>query len=260
MISPLAYVDKGAQIGANVTIHPFAYIDKNVVIGDNCTIMPYASILDGTRMGTGNVVYQSAIVGATPQDFKFRGADTVLEIGNDNTIREKVIINRATFASGKTTIGDRNFLLEGVHVAHDNHIGSGCILGNGAKTAGDCVLDDKSILGSGVILKHGCRIGSWSLLRDGTRANRDVPPYIIAAHNPIAYYGINATLLSKVGNVDEEVIDHIAQAYRLIYQSGTSLENAVITIKNVIPIGPEIKYILDFIENSDKGIIGIAKL
>ena len=96
MISPLAYVDKEARIGANVTIHPFAYIDKNVEIGDNCTIMPYASILSGTRMGTDNIIYQGAIIGATPQDFKFKGEDTLLKIGNHNTIREKVILNRGT--------------------------------------------------------------------------------------------------------------------------------------------------------------------
>lgn len=96
MISPLAYVDPNAKLGKNVTVHPFAYIDNNVEIGDNCTIMPYASILSGTRMGTNNTIYQGAIIGATPQDFKFKGEDTILRIGNDNTIREKVIINRGT--------------------------------------------------------------------------------------------------------------------------------------------------------------------
>ena len=260
MISPLAHVDPSAKIGKNVTVYPFAYIDKNVEIGDNCTIMPYASVLDGTRMGTGNTVYQSAILGAAPQDFKFRGDETILVIGNDNTIREKAIVNRATYPDGVTSIGDGNFLLEGVHVAHDTKIGNKCILGNGAKTAGECVIDDKAILGSGVILQHGCHIGSWTLLRDGCRANKDVPPFIVAAHNPIVYYGVNAVLLSKVGEIQENIIDDIAKAYRQIYQSGTSLENALIQIKETIPMSPEIQYIIDFIEKSDKGIIGIAQL
>ena len=109
MISPLAYVDKEARIGANVTIHPFAYIDKNVEIGDNCTIMPYASILSGTRMGTDNIIYQGAIIGATPQDFKFKGEDTLLKIGNHNTIREKVILNRGTNTTDCTIIGAVTF-------------------------------------------------------------------------------------------------------------------------------------------------------
>lgn len=113
MISPLAYIDPEAKIGTNVTVHPFAYIDKNVEIGDNCTIMPYASILSGTRMGAGNTIYQGAIIGATPQDFKFKGEDTLLKIGNQNTIREKVIINRGTAQSDSTIIGDGNFFAGG---------------------------------------------------------------------------------------------------------------------------------------------------
>ena len=212
MISPLAYVDKEARIGANVTIHPFAYIDKNVEIGDNCTIMPYASILSGTRMGTDNIIYQGAIIGATPQDFKFKGEDTLLKIGNHNTIREKVILNRGTNTTDCTIIGDGNFLLEGVHLAHDTHLGSHCVLGNGAKTAGNCIIDDKAIF--------------------------------------------NALILAKEGHLTENVIDNIAKCYRQIYQCGTSLENALRRIKDIIPLSPEITYLVDFIEQSKKGIIG----
>ncbi len=258
MISALAYVDPEARLGRNVSVHPFAYIDKNVEIGDSCTIMPYASILSGTRMGTNNTVYQGAIIGATPQDFKFRGEDTLLKIGDNNTIREKVIINRGTNPDDCTRVGNGNFLLEGVHLAHDTHVGDDCIFGNGAKTAGYCQIHDKAILGSGVILKHGCRVGSWALVRDGCRANKDVPPYIVAAHNPIAYYGINAIILAKEGHFPEEVIDDIAKAYRQIYQCSTSLENALQRIHDLIPIGPEMKYMLDFIEQSEKGIIGVV--
>ena len=258
MISPLAYVDLRAKIGNDVTIHPFAYIDKDVEIGDGCTVMPYVSILSGTRMGTNNTVYQGAIIGATPQDFKFKGEDTILKIGNNNTIREKVIINRGTYPTDCTIVGDGNFLLEGVHLAHDTHIGNNCILGNGTKTAGNCIVDDCAILGSGVIIKHGCHIGSWSLVRDGCRANKDVPPFIVAAHNPITYYGINAILLAREGNLSEATIDDIAKAYRQIYQCGTSLENALNQIRRMITIGPEIQYILDFIEQSSKGIIGVT--
>ena len=258
MISPLAYIDSSAKIGKNVTIHPFAYIDKNVEIGDNCTIMPYASILSGTRMGTGNVVYQGAIIGATPQDFKYKGEPTLLKIGNNNTIREKVLINRGTNLTDCTLVGDGNFLLESVHLAHDTHLGNYCVLGNGAKTAGNCIIDDHAIVGSEVILKHGCRVGSWALLKDGCRAGRDVPPFIVAAHNPIAYYGINAVILAKEHQLSEEILDDIAKAYRQIYQCGTSLENALRRIREIVPSGPEIDYLLEFIENSRKGIIGTS--
>lgn len=258
MISPSAYVDKDAKVGKNVTIHPFAYIEKNVEIGDNCTIMPYASILSGTRMGTDNTVYHGAIIGATPQDFKFKGEDTLLLIGNGNTIREKVIINRGTNTTDSTIIGDGNYLLEGVHLAHDTHVGNHCVFGNGAKTAGNCIIDDMAILGSGVILKHGCRVGSWALIKDGGRAGKDVPPYIVAAHNPITYYGINAVIMAKEGHFREGVIDDIAKAYRQIYQCGTSLENALHRIREIIPDGPEIQYLLDFIGHTQRGIIGVS--
>lgn len=258
--SPLAHIDPEAKIGKNVTIHAFSYIDKNVEIGDNCVIMPYASILSGTRMGSGNKVHQGAILGATPQDFKFKGDDTILEIGNNNIIREQVIINRATFPDGKTIIGNGNFLLQSVNIMHDAHIGNDCIIGNGSRVGGNCIIDDKAILGSSVILKQGCRVGSWTLLRDGCRANKNVPPYIIAAHNPISFFSINSILLSKCGNVTEEIIDDIARAYRLIYQSGVSLENALQEIKEQVKIGSEIKYLLDFIGDSTNGIMGITVL
>lgn len=258
MISPLAYVDAEAKIGENVTVHPFAYIDKNVEIGDNCVVMPYASILSGTRMGKNNTVYQGAIIGATPQDFKYKGEDTLLKIGDNNTIREKVIINRGTNTTDSTIVGNGNFLLEGVHLAHDTHLGNNCVLGNGAKTAGNCIIEDCAILGSEVIVKHGCRIGTWSLLKDGCRANKDVPPYIVAAHNPITYYGINAIILTKEGHLSEAIIDDIAKAYRQIYQCSTTLANALARIKETIPMGTEIRTLLDFIQSSQRGIIGVT--
>ena len=258
MVSPLAYVDPKAQIGQNVTIHPFACIDSDVVIGDNCTIMPYASVLRGTRMGVNNIVYQGAILGATPQDFKFKGDDTLLIIGDNNVFREKVIVNRATYAGDKTVIGNGNFLLEGVHLAHDTQVGNNCVFGNGAKTAGNCRIDDCAIVGSGVIIKHGCRIGTWSLLKDGCRADKDVPPYMVAAHNPINYYGVNAVILAKEGHVSEEIIDDIAKAYRQIYQCNTSLQNALARIRSTVPDSLQIQTILDFIEHSEQGIIGVT--
>lgn len=259
MISPLASIDPKAKIGNNVTVQPFAYIEGDVEIGDNCVIMPYASILDGTRMGNNNKVYHGAIIGATPQDFKFKGEDTLLRIGNNNVIREKVIVNRGTHPTDCTIIGDGNFLLEGVHLAHDTHLGNNCVLGNGAKTAGNCVIEDCAILGSGVIVKHGCRVGTWSFIKDGCRANKDVPPFIVAAHNPISYYGINATILRKEDAMNEDIIDDIAKAYRQVYQCGTSLENALMRVRETIAIGTEIRLILEFIESSTKGIIGTTK-
>lgn len=209
-------------------------------------------------MGVDNIVYSRSYYWLLlHRILKFKGEDTLLKIGNHNTIREKVIINRGTNTTDCTIVGNGNFLLEGVHLAHDTHLGNNCVLGNGAKTTGNCVIDDCAILGNDVILKHGCHVGSWALLKDGCRANKDVPPFIVAAHNPITYYGINAVILSKEKQLPETIIDDIAKAYRQIYQCSTSLENAIRRIKEIIPLNPEISYLIEFIENSKKGIIGV---
>lgn len=152
MISPLAYVDSSAKIGENVKVHPFAYIDKNVEIGDNCEIMPYASVLSGTRLGKNNRVFQHAVLGAEPQDFRYKGDDTLLCIGDNNVIRENVVINRATFAEGKTQIGNNNFIHEGVHVSHDTVVGNNCVIGYGSKLSGNCVLEDYVIFCGNVLM------------------------------------------------------------------------------------------------------------
>ena len=141
MISPLAYVDASAKLGANVTVHPFAYIDKNVEIGDDCEIMPHVSIMSGTRMGKRNRIFNGAVIAAEPQDFNYKGDDTIVEIGDDNVIRENVVINRATNSDGKTVIGNGNFLHEGVHVSHDTHIGNHSVFGYGSKISGNCMIE-----------------------------------------------------------------------------------------------------------------------
>ena len=151
-ISDKAYVDPKAKIGNNVTIYPFAYIEGDVVIGDNCVIYPYVSIMNGTRMGKGNKVYQNTVLGAEPQDFNHKGDNTCLEIGDENIFRENVVINRATFADGKTVIGNRNFFMEGVHVSHDTKVDDYCTFGYGTKVAGDCDIHSGVIFSSGVIV------------------------------------------------------------------------------------------------------------
>ena len=258
MISPLAFISPEAKLGDNVTVYPFAYIDKNVEIGDNCTIMPYASIMSGTKMGSGNRVFQGAILGAEPQDFKFKGDETTLTIGDNNIFREKVIVNRATLPDGATSIGNGNYLLEGVHVSHDTRIGNEGIFGNGTKIAGDCIIEDKVILSSGVILQQGCRVGTLAMIESGCRSKRDVPPFIVAAHNPITYYGINAVILRRAGYSDRQ-IDDIAKVYRQIYQCNTSLENALLRIREEMAITAEIRTIIDFIESSAKGLIALNR-
>lgn len=254
MISPLAYVDPQAKIGKNVTIQPFAYIEGDVEIGDNCIIFSFASVLNGTRMGKGNKVYQHAVLGAEPQDFSYTGEDTQLIIGDNNHIRENVVISRATHKGDATTIGNDNHLMDKVHLCHDVKIGNHCVVGIGTLMAGESMLDDSAILSGNVILQQHSHVGSWTLIQSGCRISKDVPPYIIMTGNPATYHGINAVVLTN-HKVSEKVLRHIVNAYRLIYQGNTGVEDAVQKIADQVPMSQEIENILDFVGNSKNGIV-----
>ena len=254
MISPLAYVDPEARIGQNVEIGPFAFIDKNVVIGDNNRIMPGAKILYGSRIGNGNEIFPGAVIGAVPQDLKFRGEETTAEIGDNNRIRENVTINRGTAAKGRTVVGNNNLLMEGVHVAHDATVGNNCIIGNATKFAGEIIIVDNAIISGAVLMHQFCRVGGYVMVQGGCRFSKDIPPYIIAGREPISYAGINLIGLRRRGFSDE-LIENIHNAYRIIYQQGMNITQALEHVREEIPMSPEIEYIVDFISSSKRGII-----
>lgn len=216
--------------------------------------MPNANILYGSRIGNGNRIFPGAVIGAIPQDLKFHGEETTAEIGDNNTIRENVTINRGTAAKGKTVVGNNNLLMEGVHVAHDTIVGNGCIIGNQTKMAGEVIIDDNAIV-SGVVLMHQfCHVGSYVMIQGGCRFSKDIPPYIIAGRDPIAYCGINIVGLRRRGFTNEQ-IEIIHNAYRIIYNSGKNVTEAIAQIKAEMPMTPEIEYIISFVENSQRGII-----
>ena len=255
MISPLAYVAPGAKLGANVEVKPFAYIEDDVVIGDNCVIHPHVSILNGTTMGCNNIVYQNTVIGATPQDFHFvEGGKTHVVIGNDNRIRENVVIAGSTYDDKATVIGDGNFLMDQVHICHDVHIHNHCILGIGVIVAGESELEDGCIQSSDVVIQQKVRVGRFSLVQSGCRVQKDIPPYVILGGNPAAYHGVNAVVLQKKG-MSDRVLRHIANTYRLIYTGNFSLEDAVIKIPEQSPMSDEIENILAFIKDTQHGIV-----
>ena len=254
MISPLAYIHPEAKIGENVEIGPFVYIDKNVVIGDNNKIMPNANILYGSRIGNGNTIFPGAGIGAIPHDLKFRGEESTAEIGDNNLIRENVTINRGTAAKGKTIVGNNNLLMEGVHVAHDAIIGNGCIIGNSTKMAGEIIIDDNAIISGAVLMHQFCHVGGYVMIQGGSRFSKDIPPYIIAGREPITYSGINIIGLRRRG-FSNEVIENIHNAYRIIYQSGLNISDALTKVEAEVETSPEIEYIISFIRNSERGII-----
>ena len=254
LISPLAFVSPEAKIRENCEIGPFCYIDKNVVIGDNNVVMNSVTILSGARIGSDNVIFPGAVISAIPQDLKFKGEETTAEIGNNNKIRENVTINRGTAAKQKTIVGDNNLLMEGMHVAHDVCLGSGCIIGNSTKIAGEVEIDDFAVISANVLIHQFCHIGSYVMVGGGTRTGQDVPPYTMAAREPVAYCGLNLVGLRRHG-FSSEVIDQIHETYRLYYNAGMSREESFETIKRNFPNSKEVNYIIDFIKNSKRGVI-----
>ncbi len=254
MISPLAYIHPEAVIGEGCEIGPFCYIDKNVVIGDNNRLMNSVTILSGSRIGNGNTIFPGAVIGAVPQDLKFKGEETTAEVGDNNTIRENVTINRGTAAKGRTVVGSNNLLMEGMHVAHDVFVGNGCIIGNTTKLAGEVVVDDFAIISACVLVHQFCHIGSYVMVGGGTRTGQDVPPFVTAAREPVSYCGLNLVGLRRRG-FKPEIIDNIHNAYRLLYQSGKLRKECLQEIREKVPMSPEIEYILNFVESSKRGII-----
>ena len=259
MISPLAYVDKTAKLGENVTVHPFAYIDKNVVIGDNCEIMPYASIMNGTTLGKNNKVCQHAALGVDPQDFHYSGGETYLRIGDDNVFRENVVISRGTTKEDATVIGNGNFFMDKVHICHDVKVHDKCVIGIGVNIAGECEIDSYSILSTNVVLNQHCHMGLCSMVQSGSRVSKDIPPYVIIAGNPAGYHGVNSFIMSHM-KITDRVIRHIMNAYRLVYSVNCSLEDSVTRINDQVPMSDEIKIVVEFLKNSKLGVVGAGAI
>lgn len=253
-ISPRAEVSPKAKIGEGCKIFPFVYIEDDVEIGDGCIIFPFVSILSGTHMGRGNKIHQGSVIGALPQDFNFRGEKSILEIGDNNIFRENVVINRATHSDGKTVIGNNNFFMEGAHISHDTKVGNQCVFGYGSKVAGDCEIHDGAILSSAVIQHVGTRVGEGALVQAGCSFFKDVPPYIVAGDNPVAFHGVN-TKVCKYRGINDKTQKHLANAYRLVFHGKTSLFDACLQIKEQVPDSDEIRRVLEFLESSEAGII-----
>ena len=252
-ISPLAFVHPEAKLGDNNQIGPFCYIDKNVEIGDNNTFLNGVTVHYGARIGNNNEFFPGASISTKPQDFKFRGEDTLCCVGDNNSIRENVTLSRGTASKGKTVIGSNNLLMENMHVGHDCVLGNGLIIGNSTKFAGEVVVDDNAIVSASVLCHQFCHIGGYVMIQGGSRFSQDIPPYIIAGKEPTKYCGLNLVGLRRRG-FSNELIDHIHNAYRLLYSKGI-LSEGIQEVKNNLQMTKEISYILDFVENSKRGII-----
>lgn len=252
-ISPLAFVHPEAKLGDNNIIGPFCYIDKNTVLGDNNVLQNSVTVHTGARIGNGNEIFPGASISTKPQDLKFKGEETTCVLGNNNSIRENVTISRGTASKGITTVGSNNLLMENMHVAHDCILGSGLIIGNSTKLAGEVTIDDNAIISATVLCHQFCHIGGYVMIQGGSRFSQDIPPYIIAGKEPIRFAGLNLVGLRRRG-FSNDLIQHIHEAYRLLYSKGV-LAEGIQEIKNNLQMTPEIQYIIDFVKDSKRGII-----
>lgn len=254
MISPLASIHPEAKIGENVEIGPFVFIDKDVEIGDGCIIDASATICRFTKLGKNCHVFPSAVIGAIPQDLKFHGEETWTLIGDNCVLREFVTVHRGTFSKGKTVIGNNNLIMAYCHVAHDCVLGNNIIMSNATQLAGEVVVDDFAIIGGGTLVHQFSHIGSHVMIQGGSRINKDVPPYIIAAREPIAYCGVNSVGLNRRGFTPEQ-IHTIQEVYRLLYQGGMNTTQALEQIEKEIPQSTERDTIWTFVKQSTRGIV-----
>lgn len=236
MISQLAYVSPKAQIGKNVTIDAFAYIDDNVILGDNCHVFPHA------------------VIGCVPQDLKFKGEETWTIIGDNCVLREFVTIHRGTASKGKTVVGNNNLIMAYCHVAHDCVLGNNIIMSNATQLAGEVEIDDYAIIGGGTLVHQFSRIGGHVMIQGGSKINKDIPPFAIVARDPIAFCGINSVGLNRRGFTPEQ-IHTVQEVYRLLYNSGLNVSQALDYIEATMPRSAERDTIVAFVRNSTRGIV-----
>ena len=252
----LATVHPDAKLGDNVEVGPYAYIAANVEIGDGCKILPHATIFDYVKMGKNCTVFPGAVIGAIPQDLKFEGEVTYVEIGDNVNIRECATINRGTKASGKgvTKIGSNTLLMSYTHVAHDCTVGEHCILVSYVGIAGETDVDDWAILGGGTMAHQFSKIGKHAMVGGGSKINKDIPPFILCGRDPITFAGINIVGLRRRGFTSDQ-IRSIKDIYDIIYSSGMNVSDACARVEIGFPQSEERDTILNFIRNSKRGIV-----
>lgn len=254
MNQPLAYIHPQAKIARNVVIEPFSTIHKNVEIDEGTWIGSNVTIMEGARIGKNVKVYPGAVISSTPQDLKFHGEDTTAEIGDNTVIREYVTISRGTIDKHKTVIGNNCLLMAYVHVAHDCIIGDHCIISNSSQLAGHVLVENWAIIGGSSAVHQFVKIGAHVFISGGSLVRKDVPPFTKAAREPLSYSGINSVGLRR-RDFSYEKIQEIQEIYRNIYLRGLNNSKALDIIELEMKPSNERDEILNFIRNSDRGIM-----
>lgn len=256
-MSSLFTVHPDARIGNNVDIGPYTVVHEDVEIGDGCRIHNNVTIFPGARLGAGVTVFPGAVVGAIPQDLKFRGEKTYAVVGDGTTLRECVTVNRGTAAKGETRVGSNCLLMAYTHVAHDCRIGNRVIISNATQIGGEVQIDDAAVIGGGSLIHQFCHLGRNIMLQGGALVNKDIPPFVKAAREPISFVGLNTVGLHRNGFTPEE-IGIITDVYRILYLSDLNVSNAIKLIESTLQASELRDEIVRFVQNSDRGIIRSA--
>ncbi len=253
-IHATAIIDPGAQLGSNVQVSPYAVIEGNVIISDDCDIGHHVVIASGTRIGNGVRIFAGAVIGNPPQDLKYKGEPTIVEIGDMTVIRECVTVNRGTTATNITKIGKNCLLMAYSHVAHDCVLGDGIILANSVNLAGHVTIHDHVIIGGLTGVHQFVTLGTHAMIGALFRVSKDVPPYVLAGGQPLSYEGLNLIGLRRRG-FSPNAIQSIADTYNLIYRSKLNVSQALQKLTSMDGKISEIETIIDFIQKSKRGII-----
>ena len=253
-IHETSIINSSARIGNNVNIGPFSIIENDTIIGDGTSIGSNAVIKEYTTIGTNCKIFQGAILGEIPQDLKFNNEYSELVIGNNTIIREYTTLNRGTDASGKTIIGNNVLLMAYVHVGHDCVIGDQSIIANSVQIGGHVIIGSNATIGGSTPIHQFCKIGDYAFIGGGFRIVQDVPPYILAAGEPLKFNGINSIGLRRK-KFTLESRKNIKKTYKYIYKSNLNITNAIEKINDELSNTTEVKKIINFISDSDRGII-----
>jgi len=254
MIHATALVDGGAELGRDVDVGTYAVIGPKVTVGAGTRVGAHAVIECNARIGAGVQIGVGTVVGGPPQDLKYKGEETWVEVGDHTVIREYSTINRGSTASGKTTIGARCFLMTYVHVAHDCHIGDDVIIANGVQMAGHVTIGDRANISGLTPIHQFCSIGTLAFVGGGSRVNQDIPPYVKAVGNPMQLYGLNSVGLQRAG-FSPEVKLALKRAYRLLFNSDFTISQGIARARAELPALPDIENFLKFVETSQRGVL-----
>jgi UDP-N-acetylglucosamine acyltransferase len=253
-LHPPALVAPDAQIGSEVTIGAFAIVGENCAISDGCVVAAHAILERNVTLAPNVKVGSGTVLGGDPQDLKFKGERTFVEIGENTTIREYATINRGTSQSLRTTVGKNCLLMSYVHLAHDCHVGDGVIISNGVQLAGHVTIEDKATISGLTAVHQFARIGQYSFVGGMSRVSKDVPPYIKAVGNPIKLYGLNSVGLQRNG-FPEDVTRELKRAYRLFFRSELNVSQALERARSELQQFPEVQALIRFVDESQRGVV-----